>query len=284
MIEVLIDTLIDGAKLLPFLFIAYLIMEYIEHKTSEKSKKLIQKSGKFGPIIGGILGIFPQCGFSALAANLYAGRIITLGTLIAIFLSTSDEMLPILISEAAPIGLIVKILLIKLGIGIFFGFIIDLITRKKQQIQQQEEKIGDMCEHDHCHCENGILKSSIKHTVSTLIFIFIITLILNTVIYFIGEDNLSNLVLNQPILGPILAGLIGLIPNCASSVLLTKLYLSQVISAATMLSGLLVGAGVGILVLAKSNKNMKENLSIIALLYTVGVVSGIVMQVLGITL
>lgn len=284
MIEVLIDTLIDGAKLLPFLFIAYLIMEYIEHKTSEKSKKLIQKSGKFGPIIGGILGIFPQCGFSALAANLYAGRIITLGTLIAIFLSTSDEMLPILISEAAPIGLIVKILLIKLGIGIFFGFIIDLITRKKQQIQQQEEKIGDMCEHDHCHCENGILKSSIKHTVSTLIFILMITFILNTVIYFIGEDNLSNLVLNQPILGPILAGLIGLIPNCASSVLLTKLYLSQVISAATMLSGLLVGAGVGILVLAKSNKNMKENLSIIALLYTVGVVSGIVMQVLGITL
>lgn len=284
MLEVLIDTLIDGAKLLPFLFIAYLIMEYIEHKTSKKSKEIIKKSGKLGPFIGGILGIFPQCGFSAAAANLYAGRIITLGTLIAIFLSTSDEMLPILISEAAPIGMILKILAIKLVIGIVFGFLIDIITRKQQKAELEEEKIGEICEHEHCHCEEGILKSSIKHTLNTLIFIIIITFLLNTVIHFIGEDNLSNLILNKPVLGPMIAGLIGLIPNCASSVLLTKLYLSNVINIATMLSGLLVGAGVGILVLCKNNKNIKENVSIITLLYVVGVVSGIVIEVLGITL
>lgn len=284
MLEVLLDTLIDGAKLLPFLFITYFLMEYIEHKTSKKAKEAIKKSGKFGPFVGGILGIFPQCGFSAAAANLYAGRIITLGTLIAIFLSTSDEMLPILLSEAAPIDVILKILGIKLVIGMLAGFVIDLITRKAQAKEQEGEKIGDICEHEHCHCEEGILKSSIKHTFNILLFILLVTFILNTVIYFIGEDNLANLLLGQPILGPVIAGIIGLIPNCASSVLLTKLYLSQVISAATMIAGLLVGAGVGILVLCKSNKNRKENISIIALLYVIGVISGIAIQFMGITL
>lgn len=284
MLDVIIDTLIDGAKLLPFLFIAYLIMEYIEHKTSKKAKNVIKKSGKFGPFLGGILGVVPQCGFSAAAANLYAGRIITLGTLIAIFLSTSDEMLPILISEAAPIDVILKILGIKLVIGILAGFIIDLVTRKAQQKENKEEKIGDMCEHEHCHCEEGILKSSIKHTINILLFILIITFILNTVIHFIGEEKLGALLLEQPILGPIIAGVIGLIPNCASSVLLTKLYLANVINVATMISGLLVGAGVGILVLCKSNNNSKENISIISLLYGIGVVSGILIQALGIVI
>ena len=280
MLEVLLDTLKDSIKLLPFLFVAYLVMEYIEHKTTDKTKDVIQKSGKFGPFLGGILGIFPQCGFSAMAANLYAGRIITLGTLIAIFLSTSDEMLPILLSEAAPIDVILKILGIKLIVGIIVGFVIDLILRKKQK---QENKITEVCEHEHCHCEEeGVLKSSLKHTISVFIYIFIISFILNTVIYFIGEDNLSNLILNKPILGPIIAGIIGLIPNCASSVLLTKLYLSNVISVSCMLAGLLVGAGVGILILCKVNKNAKENAKIIGLLYVIGVISGIVLELIGI--
>ncbi len=279
MLEVLLDTLKDSIKLLPFLFIAYLIMEYIEHKTSDKTKSIIQKSGKFGPFLGGLLGIFPQCGFSAMAANLYAGRIITLGTLIAIFLSTSDEMLPILLSEAAPIDVILKILGIKLIIGMIAGFIIDLILRKKEK---QENKITEVCEHEHCHCEEeGVLKSSIKHTLSVFIYIFIISLILNGVIYLIGEDNLSGLVLNKPILEPVISGIIGLIPNCASSVLLTKLYLSNVISVSCMLAGLLVGAGVGILILCKVNKNAKENAKIIALLYAIGVISGIILELIG---
>lgn len=281
MLDVVIDTIVDGVKLLPFLFIAYLIMEYIEHKTSQKSKEIIKKSGKFGPIIGGILGAFPQCGFSAMAANLYAGRIITMGTLIAIFLSTSDEMLPILISEAAPIDIILKIILVKLVIGIIAGLCIDLV-RAKLVKKDEEEKIGDICEHDHCHCEEGsIIKSALKHTINIFIYIVIISFILNTVIYFIGEENLSNLMLNNSIFGPIIAGLIGLIPNCASSVILTKLYLTNVINVSTMISGLLVGAGVGILILCKSNKNAKENAKIIGLLYVIGVIAGIVLELIG---
>lgn len=284
MLEVVLDTLIDSIKLLPFLFIAYLVMEYIEHKTSEKSKKMIKKSGKFGPVIGGILGIFPQCGFSAMASNLYAGRIITLGTLIAIFLSTSDEMLPILISEAVPIDVILKILGIKLLIGIVAGFVIDLVVRKTSK-KEEEQKIEEICEHEHCHCHEGsILKSTIKHTVNIFLYIVIISFVLNTAIHIIGEDNLSNLISNKPVLGPVIAGLIGLIPNCASSVILTKLYLENVIHAATMISGLLVGSGVGILVLFRVNKNIKENVKILGLLYAIGVISGIVLELVGLVI
>lgn len=285
MLEILIDTLVDSIKLLPFLFIAYLIMEYIEHKTSEKSKQAIKKSGKFGPLIGGILGIFPQCGFSAAASNLYAGRIITLGTLIAIFLSTSDEMLPILISEAVPFQIILKILFIKLVIGIIAGFIIDIIIGRIKKKNEEKDQIRDMCEHEHCHCEEGsILKSSIKHTLNIFIFIIIVSLILNVAIHFVGEDNLSNLILNNSILGPIIAGLIGLIPNCASSVILTKLYLTNVISIATMLAGLLVNAGLGILVLFRVNKTIKENIKILVLLYLIGVMAGIMLQLCRLTI
>ena len=203
------------------------------------------------------------------------------GTLISIFLSTSDEMLPILISEAAPIDVILKILGIKLIIGIIAGFIIDLVINLTTK-NIPKEKIGEICEHEHCHCEEGsILKSSLKHTLSIFIYIFLVSLILNTIIHFIGEDNLSNLILNKPILGPVIAGIIGLIPNCASSVILTQLYLSNVISVATMISGLLVGAGVGILILFRVNKDIKENSKIILLLYAIGVIVGITLQLCG---
>ena len=284
MIDVVLDTLIDSVKLLPFLFITYLIMEFIEHKTGDKAKNIIKKSGKFGPLLGGVLGIFPQCGFSAAAANLYAGKVITLGTLIAIFLSTSDEMLPVLISEAAPISTILQILAIKLAIGIVIGFAIDLIGQaltKRKQYKKEEvvvEEIGHICEHEHCHCEEGILKSSIKHTINIFIFIIIISFIINTIIYFIGEENLSNLILNMPIVGPIIAGIVGLIPNCAGSVILTQLYLEQVISFGSMIGGLLVGSGIGILVLFRVNKDLKDNLKILGLLYLIGVICGIIID------
>lgn len=283
MLDVIIDTIVDGIKLLPFLFIAYLIMEYVEHKTSKKTKKVIEKSGKIGPLIGGILGVFPQCGFSAIAANLYAGRIITLGTLIAIFLSTSDEMLPILISEAAPIDVILKILGIKLIIGIIVGFIIDIVMKLlSKNKEKHEQKIIEICEHEHCHCEEGsIFKSALKHTINILIYIVIFSFILNTIIYIIGEENLASIILNKPVLGPIIAGIIGLIPNCASSVILTQLYLENIINVATMISGLLVGAGVGILILFKVNKPIKENIEITFLLYLIGVIAGIMLQMCG---
>ena len=287
MLEIIQDTIIDGIKLLPFLFITYLIMEYLEHKTANKTKEIIKKSGKLGPLWGAILGIFPQCGFSAAAANLYAGRLITLGTLIAIFLSTSDEMIPVLISENAPIGLMLKILAIKLTIGIIAGFVIDFVMHKlpKQQKKENEEtaqeEIGHMCEHEHCHCEDeGVIKSSIKHTLNIFLFIIIITFILNTVIYFVGEENISNLIINVPIVGPLIAGLIGLIPNCAGSVLLTQLYLKQVITMGSMIGGLLVGSGIGILILFRVNEDLKDNLKILTLLYVIGVISGILIDII----
>lgn len=280
MLEVIEDALIDSVKLLPFLFITYLIMEYIEHKTSNKAKEAIKKSGKFGPIIGSILGIFPQCGFSVSATNFYAARVITLGTLIAVYLSTSDEMLPIFISEAVPLSTILKILAIKLVIGMLWGVIIDVVLRLRNK--SEEEKIIDLCEKEHCHCEHGIVKSALKHTINIFIFIVIITLIINIAIYFIGEERIAELIKINPIFGPLIAGIIGLIPNCASSVILTQLYLEKIISAATMISGLLVGAGVGLAVLFKTNKGIKENIKIVILLYLIGVISGIIIQIIGI--
>lgn len=276
MLDILTETIIESVKLLPFLFVTYLIMEYIEHKTKDKTKETIKKSGKIGPLIGGILGIFPQCGFSVSATNLYAARVITLGTLIAVYLSTSDEMLPIFISEAVPIDIILKILGIKLIIAIIAGFVIDGILRLKNKDKEQE-KIVDLCEKEHCHCEKGIIKSSLKHTLNIFVFIFLITLIMHVLIHFIGEEAISSIILNKPILGPIIAGLIGLIPNCASSVILTQMYLQNLISAATLISGLLVGAGVGLAVLFKINKGIKENLKIVGILYSIGVISGIIL-------
>lgn len=295
-LEVLKETAIDSIKLLPFLFITYLIMEYIEHKMGHKTKSAIKKSGKWGPIIGSILGVFPQCGFSVSATNLYAGRVITLGTLIAVYLSTSDEMLPIFISEAVSPVIILKILGIKLIIGMIAGVIIDLfvnliIKNKNKKIVQQneedseEDEIGHMCEEEHCHCnESGILKSAIHHTLSILVFIVLITFIINIVVYFVGEETIAGWILNKPVIGPVIASLIGLIPNCAASVIITNMYLENVISLGSMISGLLTGAGVGLAVLFKTNSKIKENIGIIILLYAIGVISGIIIDLIGIAL
>ena len=192
-LEVLKETAIDSIKLLPFLFITYLIMEYIEHKTSNKVKQVIQKSGKFGPLLGGIVGIVPQCGFSVSATNLYSARVITLGTLISVYLTTSDEMLPILISETMPASTILTILGIKLVIGVLAGFIIDFVARKLHK-EKEETKIEEICEHEHCHCEKNIALSALKHTLNIFLFIFIITLVINGIIEIIGQENLANIV------------------------------------------------------------------------------------------
>lgn len=282
MLEILIDAIIDSVKLLPFLFITYLIMEYIEHKTKDKTKEAVKKSGKYGPLIGSILGIFPQCGFSVSATNLYAARVITLGTLIAVYLSTSDEMLPIFLSEAVPFTTILSILGIKLVVGMIAGFAIDFVMRKNHK--QEEEKIIDLCEKEHCHCEQGIVKSALKHTLSIFIFILLVTIIINLLMFMIGEDNIKNFLQSKPILAPIIAGLIGLIPNCASSVILTQMYLENMISVATMISGLLVGAGVGLAVLFKMNKGIKQNIKIVVLLYAIGVIAGIIIGLIGISI
>lgn len=280
----LLHTIEDSIKLLPFLFLTYLVMEYIEHKMGEKSKKIVKNSGKFGPLIGGVLGVFPQCGFSAAAANLYAGRVITVGTLIAIFLSTSDEMLPILISEQVDPMVITKIIGMKLLIGIVAGFVIDAFVKghnHKGHEHDEEMHIHSVCDHDHCHCEEGIFKSACIHTLQIFAFIAIITFALNIGVEAIGEDTLASLILNQPVIGPVLSGVVGLIPNCASSVVITQLYLEGMMSTGAMLAGLLVGSGVGVLVLFKENANIKENAKIVALLYAIGVIAGIIIECIG---
>ena len=279
--DAILDSLIDTVKLIPFLLITYIIMEFIEHKTSHKTKDAIKKSGHFGPLIGGILGVVPQCGFSAAASSLYSARIITLGTLIAVFLSTSDEMLPILISEAVDVRIILSILGIKLVIAVIVGFIIDLFFRKKFETSEDEPEIKDLCEHEHCHCEHGIFKSALKHTINITLYIFIISLVLNIIIYFIGEDNLAHILNSTPIIGSIIASLVGLIPNCASSVIITQLYLSKVLNFATMIAGLLVNTGVGLLILFRTNKDLKENIKITVLLFAIGVIFGIIFDLIG---
>lgn len=283
MLDIILDTLLDCIKLLPFLFLTYLAMEYMEHKAGTKLQNTIKKSGKCGPLIGSVLGIFPQCGFSAAASSLYAGRIITLGTLLSIYLSTSDEMLPILISEQAGASMIFKILGVKVLLGIIAGFMVDIAMSRFHKEEDEGLQINHLCEQHHCHCENGLIKSAFNHTVKIFVYLLIITFILNALVAFIGEEFLANLVLNRPVLGELITGVIGLIPNCAASVIITQLYLKGILGAGAMMSGLLVGAGVGLLVLLRVNDRHKENIKVIALLYTFGAAAGIIIELLGIS-
>ena len=272
MFGVLQDTIVDSIKLIPFLFITYLIMELIEHSAGEKTEKLIKKSGRFGPLLGALLGVVPQCGFSAVAANFYAAKIITRGTLIAIFLSTSDEMLPILISEGA------DILIIKIAIGIGIGITIDLLSKNHKE---NKNSIHSICENENCNCdEEGVIKSSINHTLQIFAYIFIISLVINSIIFAIGEEKIASLAVNVPVLGTLLAALVGVIPNCASSIILTELYLEKIITLGPMIAGLLVNSGIGVLILFKVNKDKKDNFKILGILYLVGVTAGIIIDLL----
>ena len=219
--EVIIDTLLDSLKLLPFLFIAFLLIELFEHKFSKKTKERLSNSNKFGPAVGSVLGVIPQCGFSVMATNLYATRIITMGTLIAVYLSTSDEMIPILVAEKAPISLLLKILLIKILVGMICGFIIDLLIKRK------DKEDYHICEDEHCNCDDDhFLGAALKHTFNIFIFILIFTFIINLIMKYGGNNLLSKILLKDNIFAPFLTSLIGLIPNCAASVILTELYLN----------------------------------------------------------
>lgn len=275
--DLFLDAFLDTAKLLPFLFLTYLAMEWLEHRAGDRVNDWVRRSGRLGPLAGGALGAFPQCGFSAAASNLYAGRVITLGTLLAIYLSTSDEMLPILISERASAPLIVKLVLAKVVIGMAAGFVIDLFLWKKPK---EHVHIHELCEHDHCNCEKSIWKSAVIHTAKIAFFIFLIGFFLGFLLETIGEEGLSRVVLNRPFLGPILAGLVGMIPNCASSVVITKLYLDNALGLGAMMAGLLTNAGVGLLVLFRIHNDVKENLKITGLLYAIGCVVGIAISLL----
>ena len=278
MVDSLLDGLIDTLKLLPYLLITFLLLEFIEHKFTKKNRELLAKNKKYGPVVGGLLGALPQCGFSSMAANLFSARVITMGTLIAVFLSTSDEMLPIMISEKVDVLVLIKILSFKVVVGIIIGFIIDFIYRKKLE---EKEEINELCEHDHCSCEHdGIIISSIKHTLKIGLFILIANLLINIIVFKVGEENVSKLLLNGNVLTYFLSSFVGLIPNCAGSVIITELYLSNMISVGTMLAGLLTGSGLGILLLFRTNKNLKENIIILSIIYFVGVILGILIDLI----
>lgn len=277
MFDIILDTLMDAIKLLPFLFVAFLIIELIEHKLSNKSKDVIISSGKIGPFLGAILGVIPQCGFSVMATNLYTTRIVTLGTLIAVYLSTSDEMLPILLSENVDISVIIEILLIKFIIAVFFGFLIDFVLRKNNSHMRENY---DICNLEECHCNDHLFLSTLKHTLNTLVFIILITFILNMAFYYVGEEYLKSIFLKNNLLSPFITSIIGLIPNCGASVVITELYINGAISLSACISGLLTGSGVALLVLFKSNKNMKENVSILILLYLIGAISGVIISLI----
>lgn len=275
--EIIMDTLIDGLKLIPFLFVAFLIIELIEHKLSNKNKGLISKTGRFGPLFGSILGAFPQCGFSVLTTNLYITRIVSLGTLISVYLSTSDEMLPILLSQNVSIVLIIKILLIKVIIGMFSGFIIDFILRKKESSSNIDYEI---CDEENCHCKDHLLLSVIKHTLHITLFLMIMTFLINFLVEYTGILDTNNVISNNPFT-VFITSLIGLIPNCGASVMITTLYVKGVISFAALISGLLTGSGVALLVLFRANKKLSGNILILSLVYFIGVISGLAIELVS---
>lgn len=279
--DILLHTLEETARLLPFLFLTYLLMEFLEHKSGDAAAKWLKGSGKVGPLIGGAFGIVPQCGFSAAAAGLYSGRIITVGTLIAVFLSTSDEMLPILISRGSSLPLILKLLATKLIIGVAAGFIVDGVIRilqRKQKIAPQEAAIEDICERENCRCGEHFALSALRHTLYITVFIFCFSFALNLVIHGVGEEKLGLLLSSLPIVGNLLAALVGLIPNCASSLVLTELYLADILSVGSLLSGLLVNAGVGMAILFRNNRPVKDSLRIVLLIWLIGTLSGILID------
>lgn len=272
---------IETLKLLPFLFLTYLLMEFLEHKSGNASRNWLRRSGHVGPLLGGMLGILPQCGFSAAASGLYTGRIITTGTLLAVYLSTSDEMLPLLISEGAPLPLILKLLGTKLAIGVLAGFAVDLVSRllrKKRNEEEPQPQIEEMCERENCNCEDHFAVSALKHTLQIAIFILIFTFAMHLVIDFIGEDTLASLILDHPILANCITALLGLIPNCAPSVVLTQLYMSGLLAPGALLSGLLVNAGIGTAILFKNNRPVLDTLRVLGLLFAIGLLTGILID------
>ena len=278
MVDIIIDTLVDFLKLIPFLFITYLIMEWIEHNTKEGSEDLIKKAGKGGPIVGALLGVVPQCGFSAAGSTFYAGRIISAGTLIAVFLSTSDEMLPVMIAKSAPVALIGKVLIVKVICAIIAGFVVDLLIIPTRKLDIHVD-IDELCTDESCGCKSGghnVLLPAIRHTLKTGIFILIVSFVLNVTMEFAGTDAISGVFTNIPFVENMIAAVVGLIPNCAASVALTTLYIEGAISFSALISGLLAGAGVGLLVLFRVNNHQKENLRILGLLYGFAVILGFV--------
>lgn len=276
--EILSDSFFDAIKLLPFLFIIYLLVEYLEHKNNSFVHKLFIKSQKTGAFLGALFGTIPQCGFSVIASELFARKAITVGTLVAIFIATSDEAIPILIAHPDRIGDMLKLIGIKFLIAVIFGFLIDFLvktTLNTKTFDGEEHHFHGNCE----SCEDGVFKSAIIHSAKIFAFIFIVNIILGTVTEFVSP--LMQFITDHTVLQTVISCLFGIIPNCAASVVLTELYIAGKISFSALAGGLCTGAGVGLLVLFRQNKNKKENLAVLGMIFAIGVFSGLVLSLLG---
>lgn len=350
--DLLIDILLDAGKdtlsLVPFLLVTYLALEALEHVAGDRVNGAIMRAGAAGPVVGSLLGMVPQCGFSAMAATLYAGRVVTLGTLVAVFLSTSDEMLPLLLAEQVPVQTMAMLLASKALIALVTGFIVDAAVRglrrnvrahaairrtvlgtavnpahancahddhtggdiidEVAEAGVSADHIHELCERDHCGCDEdedehghgyghehghehghshegapllSIIRSAISHTVQVSVFIFLVTLILVAVLETFGESTIEQFLRGNETLAVLGSALVGLIPNCSASVVITQLYLEGALQLAPMLAGTLISAGVGYLVLFRTNRSARENALFLAMMYVIGAGWGLVLSACG---
>ncbi|MBQ5783048.1 MAG: arsenic efflux protein [Oscillospiraceae bacterium] len=304
-------TFSDTISLVPFLFIVFVLLEYMEHSLSDRTTRIIEKAGKWGPLWGSVVGALPQCGFSVMATNLFSGRVVTIGTLVAVYLSTSDEMLAVMISSHAAPSIIFKMVAVKVVIGMLFGFAVDAFHRMRVKLQQKKgmhqhhhhhhhnsegehhhdehthhnEFISDFCIEEDCHgCEEKPVLAAVKHTLKIYLVIFVVTFLLNMVIELAGVEIIAEVVGRAGIWAPVVSCVVGLIPNCASSVAITQLYLSGAISFGTAMAGLLTGSGIAWIVLFRVNPHSRQNFKIMGMVFVAGALSGIVLNFLGIAI
>lgn len=311
LVDVIAESVLDTLELVPFLFVTYLAMETLEHSTEGRMQGLVARAGHAGPIVGGLLGAVPQCGFSAMAATLYSGGVVTAGTLVAVILSTSDEMVPVFLAHQEPAGRLLSIMLLKVVVGIVVGLLLDAVLHAVRHVGNPQPHIHDLCERAHCHCEDdeagsdaspesdadghgeaerghhhghghwAIVRSAAIHTVQVTGFILLVTFLFGLLIEVMGEDALAQLLGSHPVRATFLAALVGLIPNCGASVAITELYLDGVLAAGPMVAGLLVSGGVGLLVLFRTNRDVRQNVAVTAFIYAVGVVVGLAVSASG---
>lgn len=295
--QVFLDALIDTAKTIPFLLVIYIVIELVEYRYGKKIREKVQRAGKAGPAIGAVAGSFPQCGFSVLTTALYTQRLVTIGTLLAVYLATSDEAIPVILSQPGAAHLILPLILTKILIAMVVGYGIDFIFQKHNQKTLAHIEAyahgNDEPWHDHAsvaeesaccgHCLDAsagkfklkeLFLHPLIHTMKIFVFIFVMTLLLNAAIFLLGEEAFSRLFSGHLFFQPILAAFIGLIPNCAASVAITELYLNGAITYGAMISGLCAGGGLGLLVLFREEKNKKDVLKILALLLGVSIIIG----------
>lgn len=312
-IDALIDSLKDTLELVPFLFLTYLAMEALEHGMAGRTEDIIRKADKSGPIVGALLGALPQCGFSAMAGTLYAGGVVTVGTLVAVILSTSDEMIPVFIAHQEPVSRLLSIVGVKVVVGMAVGLVLDAVLRLTHRSGDGHAHIHELCDRAHCHCDDelgesdaahdaaassggvaghhhpqahhaawGIVRSAAIHTVEVTFFIFLVTLAFGLVFSLVGQNAIGEFLGVHPVRATFLAALIGLIPNCGASVVIAELYLDGSLAAGPMLAGLLVSGGMGLLVLFRTNPDMRKNVTVTLFVYAVGVAVGLLANALGI--